>query len=153
MFTTKAKKTEFVILISLLIINLLFIWGNSLPDKASSKKSSTEIVEIVKPILEPVVGSGNVTDHLVRKLAHFAEFYSLGVILTLLLIVRDKVRLQPILNILYFGFFVALTDETIQLFTGRGSQVQDIWLDFIGFVTGIGFILLIFLLAKFLPQH
>ena len=31
----------------------------------------------------------------------------------------------------------ALTDETIQIFTGRGPQVQDVWLDFAGGAAGL----------------
>lgn len=36
------------------------------------------------------------------------------------------------------GLLTALTDETIQLFSGgRSSQVTDIWIDFGGVVTGM----------------
>lgn len=33
-------------------------------------------------------------------------------------------------------FFVAAIDETIQIFSHRGSQLQDVWLDFSGFIVG-----------------
>ena len=35
----------------------------------------------------------------------------------------------------YFHIFL---DETLQIFTGRGTLVSDIWIDLIGVVIGIG---------------
>ena len=35
----------------------------------------------------------------------------------------------------YFHIFL---DETLQIFTGRGTLVSDIWIDLIGVVVGIG---------------
>lgn len=112
----------------------------SIPD---SQEKSLSIVEVVKPILEPIVGKGNVTDHLVRKLAHFAEFGALGCELMLLSSIRKRRGIQPIVNCLFAGLSTAVVDETIQIFSNRGSQVQDVLLDFAGAVTGILFILLI----------
>ena len=119
------------------LATLVFIWGNSLASVEESKETSTEVLEDVKPALETVVGEGKATDHLVRKLAHFTEFSALGIELALLLILLKRVRLQCIINCAFIGFAAAVTDETIQIFTGRGSQVQDVWLDFLGFCIGI----------------
>lgn len=38
---------------------------------------------------------------------------------------------------------MAAIDETIQIFTGRGSQLQDVWLDFAGFSAGLLAVLLV----------
>ena len=46
---------------------------------------------------------------------------------------------MPILVVL----LVAVTDESIQNFTGRGSQVTDVMLDFFGAVAGVGFLWLL----------
>ena len=35
------------------------------------------------------------------------------------------------------GLFAAFLDETLQLFSGRGSMVADVWLDFAGVVCGV----------------
>ena len=121
----------------LLLATVAFIWGNSLPSIPESKVVSLEVVETVKPVLEPIVGQGNVTDHLVRKLAHFAEFSALGCELMLLAVLRKRRGMQPILNCLFVGLGVALMDETIQIFSRRGSQVQDVWLDFAGVAAGV----------------
>ena len=45
--------------------------------------------------------------------------------------------LQGSVNSLFAGLAVAVTDETIQIFSGRGSQVLDVVLDFSGALTGI----------------
>ena len=46
-------------------------------------------------------------------------------------------RLGGVVNCLFFLLLAALTDETIQIFTGRGPQVQDVWLDFAGGAAGL----------------
>lgn len=71
------------------------------------------------------------------------EYAALGIELTLLLIVSRRVRWQAAFNCAFFGMTVTLTDETIQIFSDRGSQVQDVWLDFSGVCAGVGVMLLI----------
>lgn len=131
------------ILTFLLIVTIAFIWGNSIGSAPKSHSESRKALEYVKPILEPVVGAGKVTDHLVRKIAHFAEFGALGCELAALLTVRRRVSLQGVANCLFAGLSVAVIDETIQIFSNRGSQVQDVLLDFAGVCTGLAFILVI----------
>jgi len=48
-----------------------------------------------------------------------------------------KVTLQSIFNCLFAGLAVAIVDETIQIFSARGSQVSDVLLDFSGVVAGV----------------
>lgn len=154
----KKQRAGPVILIILILATLAFIWGNSMQSVTESQGKSLSVLAEVKPLLEVFVGRGNVTNHLVRKLAHFTEYSTLGCELALLLLFIRKITLQPIIDCLFFGMAVALTDETIQIFTGRGSQVQDVWLDFAGSCTGILFVLLIRLLIttprrKHKPNH
>lgn len=116
---------------------LAFIWGNSLDSAVESSLKSGRMRELIRPLLELLVGQGNVTDHLVRKLAHFTEFAVLGALLLLLTAAAFRVRLQSVVNCQFFLLLAALTDETIQIFTGRGPQVQDVWLDFAGGTAGL----------------
>ncbi len=109
---------------------LVFIFSNSFAGQEESAQDSAFIMQLIEPILELFVGKGNVTQHLVRKLAHFCEFGLLGLLLGL----RSR---KPNCRVLLLALLCALTDETIQIFTGRGPQVQDVWLDFAGAVTGI----------------
>ena len=72
-----------------------------------------------------------------RKLAHFTEFGLLGVWFALFVIMRDRSRLQSIVNCLFFGLSAAVLDEALQLLSDRGSQVPDVLLDFAGAASGI----------------
>ena len=128
----RGKKISTALLLLAILAALAFIWGNSLDSAVESAAKSGRVGELLRPLLELVVGQGGVTDHLVRKLAHFAEYAVLGALLLLLTAVGFRVRLQTVVNCLFF-----LTDETIQIFTGRGPQIQDVWLDFAGGFTGL----------------
>ncbi len=121
---------------------VVFIFSQSLPDIPASQAQSERVVEIIEPILEPIVGQGNVTNHLVRKLAHFTEFGVLGMALSVFLVLMGC-TFSRLLHALSFAVLIALCDETIQLFSQRGSQVQDVWLDIAGAVCGLAFILLL----------
>ena len=124
----RGKKISTALLLLAILAALAFIWGNSLDSAVESAAKSGRVL---------VVGQGGVTDHLVRKLAHFTEYAVLGALLLLLTAVGFRVRLQTVVNCLFFLMAAALTDETIQIFTGRGPQIQDVWLDFAGGFTGL----------------
>ena len=126
----RGKKISTALLLLAILAALAFIWGNSLDSAVESAAKSGRVGELV-------VGQGGVTDHLVRKLAHFTEYAVLGALLLLLTAVGFRVRLQTVVNCLFFLMAAALTDETIQIFTGRGPQIQDVWLDFAGGFTGL----------------
>lgn len=123
------------VLIALIILTLAVIWGHSFLGQETSSEESGFVTEIVTPVLEVVVGKGNVTEHLVRKLAHFTEFLLLGVEL-LCFFVFHKSRKDAFLLALTHSLFTALMDETIQIFSGRGPMIQDVWLDFFGATAG-----------------
>ena len=129
-------KTERKVLLVLIILTLLFIWGNSLLNREQSSGESTWVMQLITPFLELFVGKDNVTEHLVRKLAHFTEFALLGLELFFWFYGQPKKRKSALLLAMAHGLFAALTDETLQLFSGRGSQVQDVWLDFAGTTAG-----------------
>lgn len=74
------------ILIIISILTLIFIWGQSMLPKGQSANESGFIMDLVRPFLEIFVGKGNVTDHLVRKVAHFVEYSVLGVEFALFLV-------------------------------------------------------------------
>ena len=141
-------RTLNIVLIAITLATIVFIWSNSLQSIPESQTKSIDFLNKVKPLLGIFVGTGNVTDHLVRKLAHFTEFGALGCELALLLALRKRINWQSVINSAFFAMTVALTDETIQIFSGRGSQVQDVWLDFAGSCTGILFVVVIFGLIK-----
>lgn len=140
----KKKETVRAVLTVLIVLTLIFIFRNSTDSREESSALSLYVKELVGPILEVFVGKGNVTEHLVRKLAHFTEFFVLGAEFSFLLINEKKVGTAGVSLILLAGLVSALSDETVQLFFERGSSVKDVWLDFGGYCTAVALILLIF---------
>lgn len=94
---------------------------------------------LIRPILEIFIGSGAVTDFIVRKLAHFTEFAILGMLLSGIVLVRfEKPDLYHLSYALLIVLAAAVIDESIQLFTpGRSSQVTDVLIDTSGGLAGI----------------
>ena len=125
-----------VFLLICIVLTLAFIWGNSLLDRQSSTELSTGVLDFLKPILK-LIGINTETDHALRKIAHFCEFGLLGVELTLFAFLHKGAGIKAMLIPAVFCLFVAVSDETIQFFSGRACQVTDMLLDFSGSVCGI----------------
>ena len=174
------RKTKKVLLV-LACLMLAFIWGHSLMSVEQSGAESLRVVELLKSLVSRVcglLGIGGavevvwITDHLVRKTAHFVEFAVLGGLFGLVTsagaktgepgagsgtcgepgagAVRDGSErcgargagaVRAICACL-LGLLAAFLDETLQLFSGRGSMVADVWLDFAGVVFGVAVITL-----------
>ena len=134
-----------------LIACIVFIFSNSMQIGDVSESASGRVLLLMKKVFTRLGMPGvanHLTDHIVRKLAHFCEYALEGFLLTLCLRVYTRhffvhiswpircVRHSswPILG----GLRTALTDETIQMFSdGRSSQRTDVWLDFSGVMAGI----------------
>ena len=76
-------RKQLTILNILITATILFAWGHSLMPGDLSEEESSRALELLRPFLEIFFGKGNVTDHLVRKLAHFSEYALLGCELSL----------------------------------------------------------------------
>lgn len=124
------------LIIAFAVLSLLFILANSVFSPAASSRASGFFTRILAPLLERIVGKGNVTEHLVRKLAHFAEFAFYGLWLALWMKSDGKKAVYALLA----GFVTAFLDETVQMFTGRGPSIKDVWIDLFGIAAGIGFV-------------
>ena len=127
--------------LTLLVLLLVFIWGNSLLPAEYSAAISGWIWELLGDfgggfgIPEDAVGDGPL-----RKAAHFMEFASLGALLLWITVLTGKQGLLALAG----GVAVACVDETIQIFVpGRGPAVADVLLDSAGVLTGLLFFLLI----------
>lgn len=142
--TTRRKARLRLLLRLVLIATLCFIWSNSMVGKEGSASLSRTVTAWLNSISIPV------TEHFVRKSAHFCEFGLLGCELMLLFWLRSGVRFQNLCNAAFAALLAAVTDETIQIFSGRGSQVQDVVLDFSGALTGI---LLVSLIAQLIEKR
>jgi len=139
------------ILTVLIIATIAFIWIHSMIQTEISAQESGWVMELIRPFLELFAGKGMVTQHMVRKLAHFSEFFLLGAELTLYGMffskggrVKDERRAAAVfLKSALFGLAAAAVDEIIQIFAKRGPQVKDVLLDFTGVLAGTLLIILI----------
>lgn len=133
------NKKAITILGIIIAATLAFIWIHSCMGQEDSAEESGFVYEVLEPVLEVVVGKGNVTELFIRKLAHFTEFFGLG--LELMLFMKLVLLSSPFairfINAWVLGTFCALIDETIQIFSGRGPMIQDVWLDSAGCLTGV----------------
>ena len=119
--------------ITLLICNLIFIWGNSLLPGEISGAFSDWVKSVLAKFLPmgPDDGSGG---GLLRKAAHFSEFAALGMCLAWLHGMLQKGKLLPF----FWGAAAAAVDETIQRFVpDRGPSIKDVCIDSAGVLTGI----------------
>lgn len=132
------------VLLAALVGTVCFIFSNSMKTASVSSGASGRVLALLQKILRHLGHPGlaaRLTDHMVRKAAHFCEYALEGFFLLLVtraLAGRHR-RLLPYLSWpALLGVLTALTDETIQLFfDGRGSLVTDVWIDFAGVVTGM----------------
>ena len=120
---------------------IAFIFSNSMKIASVSTVSSSRVLTLLQAALRrlghPALAQ-RLTDHIVRKLAHFCEYMLEGFLLTLCLRVYTRRFVRHISWPILGGLLTALTDETIQMFSdGRSSQITDVWLDFSGVLTGI----------------
>ncbi len=133
------------VLLTLLIVT--FIFTNSLENGEESRQSSDVVVDTVKPIVDPQDRIDRETfSFSIRKLAHFTEFFWLGMALCGVVVgacrrgegARPLLSYPPIGGALLLALLTAVTDEWIQSFTGRTSSVSDVLLDFFGALCGFG---------------
>ena len=120
--------------LALIILNLAFIWGNSLlPGEVSGALSNW---------LGRLLGMGGDGAQegtgLLRKLAHFTEFACLGFFLARLASLKGERGFHIFAPALLGGLLTACIDESIQLITpDRGPSLVDVWIDTSGVLMGI----------------
>ena len=125
----------------LIVLNLAFIWGNSLVSGTDSGHLSGSILAWLNALLGLGPESAALLHLLIRKVAHFTEFACLGALLCWRW--RLSARKLPVLYPALLGMAAGLVDETIQLFTpDRGPSLTDVWIDTSGAAAGILLLLL-----------
>ncbi len=152
-YITREKLICFFLIVAILA-TIIFIFSNSLKNKAESSVESSNVASTVKPVIDPSNKIPFQTfEYFVRKYAHFLEFMLLGAELFALLFTLSKSNLKNIkltgyLSILLISTLTALGDETLQIATNRGAALTDVWIDIAGSFTGtvLCFLFLIFVL-------
>ncbi len=114
-----------------------WIFSNSLQPAVVSSGESMSLLRYIQPIFT-FFGIPEAYCHtLLRKLAHFSEFGLVGVLWTALAYDRGAGSWRGALGCAAAGLFIALVDETLQLFVpGRSGMVADLWVDLAGAAAG-----------------
>lgn len=133
-----------VFLLTAFMIGFVF-FRSSMTAKESTVESNGTI-DVLTNILKSIGISVEISDYIIRKTAHFAEFLVIGGLLLSCAYSFD--RFKPYrygFAVLFVGLFTAVIDEFIQLFfEGRSAEITDVLLDFSGVVAGALFMLLVY---------
>ena len=129
-----------------------FIWAHSMMTADVSSNESSYVLEQLTNFLKSIGTSARLTDHIVRKSAHFCEFALLGCLSLWCSWLINKNIAKNLMPAGFVCLFTAVIDEYIQMFSeGRSCEVKDVLLDFTGSVCGAAFfvvVLLIIMLIK-----
>ena len=125
---------------ALLACNLLFIWGNSLLPASISGGLSQWLRDLLGMAAGEMAGQ---SDGVLRKIAHFAEFCSLGILLSWLFAMLKERKQAVILPAAAYGCLAACVDEMLQhLSPGRAPRLTDVGIDTVGVLAGISLLCL-----------
>jgi len=150
------KKILYITTVFLVLASTaVFIFSNSMLSGEDSNQKSGVIVEIIRPIIDP---DGHMAtyeiQYIVRKTAHFMEFFILGASLTVISFLFGKKVFSPWLFMpMFFTLAAAVADEFVQSFTGRTSLVSDIVIDFSGGMSGIVLTIIIYAIFLAIKKH
>lgn len=137
-----------VIFTAALIACIAFIFRNSMESGTVSSARSQAVMVYINNLLAKV-HLGPLSEHTVRKLAHFSEFALEGFLLMLCIRVYTKHFVRHMSWPLLGGMTTALMDETIQLHSpNRTSSVVDVWIDMAGVTAGLLAALVILLIVR-----
>ena len=144
----RRTKSRMTVCLALLGVILAFIWGNSLLPGETSGALSAWVKDMLARLFGWEFADQDPAGHgLLRKIAHFTEFFALGLDLCWLMHMLWDRKRNAVLCALGCGFLAACTDETIQRFVpGRGPAWTDVGIDTLGVILGIGSLLLILLI-------
>jgi VanZ family protein len=104
-----------------------------------SEKQSEFVRHILNQFFSNIGCNIVLSQFAVRKLAHFTEYFFLGILLTFTIRMIHK-NLNGLFFLQLFLFLaIPVLDETIQLASnGRNSSVIDVLIDFSGCMVGMG---------------
>src|SRR5690554_4312580 len=125
-----------------ILIHILILTQSLLPASLSSDQSGV-IVDILHPIVLNLGISIDVQTFslIVRKTAHFTEFFLLGVFWYIIYAKYFK-SVKLIGVVLIHGLLTAVLDETVQLFVdGRSGEIIDVLIDFGGVLSAVLFVI------------
>ncbi len=120
-------------LMLLIIATTVFIFVQSMLPPSKSQAESDKVGDIIAEIIPPDTEAGDYVQKNIRKIAHFTEFFALGCEVALYVILFMPRIMWATLS-LPAALIIAFFDESIQMFSGRGPSISDVWIDFAGFL-------------------
>ncbi len=142
-------KFSVAICVILIVLTVGFVFNNSAKPTAESQQASAVVAETIQEVAQKTTSNEAQTTlvsvRYLRKAAHAVEFFALGLELAAFSVIigRRKYSFQKFWNVLSMALAVAVADESIQIFSGRGPKVQDVLIDLGGAAVGILLTLLV----------
>lgn len=134
-------KDKVLIILAIIWMGVIFMFSAQVSDesKSSSNKVTSAVVNTVISIKKENISEEKrqkiIEDKtfIVRKSAHFTEYFILGLILILYLQTKEKLAPKYIILAIIFCVLYATSDEIHQLFVdGRSCKIIDILIDTCG---------------------
>ena len=135
----KSEKRGLILYGILSLLVLMVIYGQSMLSRQESAGVSGFVVTYLKPVLDPGDWWKPEDFHyFIRKAGHFTEYMLLGLFYGRFFALLNRHRgKRNVSALLLTVLTVAVSDEYLQYFTGRGSAVTDVVLDFSGALVGV----------------
>lgn len=134
-------KDKVLIILAIIWMGVIFMFSAQVSDesKSSSNKVTSAVVNTVISIKKENISEEKrqkiIEDKtfIVRKSAHFTEYFILGLILILYLQTKEKLATKYVILAIIFCVLYATSDEIHQLFVdGRSCKIMDILIDTCG---------------------
>ena len=116
---TKTKNILIAIVVLLIVATLVFIHGNSMQTASNSIKISGRVYAKLNAFMPWLFNDKLISASVIRKLAHFLEFFALGLEFSLLFLLLNKFKWKEILLVLLIGIIDASLDEILQIFFNK----------------------------------
>ena len=103
----------------------------------SSNKMSNGVLKVIENIIHIPI-TDEFFSFLIRKIAHFSEYFILGILSCNLVKQYRILKRKEYFSIFLFCILYALSDEFHQMFVGgRSSQIFDVFIDSMGSFFGL----------------
>ena len=136
--TEKRRNTLKAVLTGIIALTITSFFVHSLMPSEVSSAESEGVASMLSAILSPDTPFGAFVINNVRKIAHFCEYGVLGLELALYIVLLIKNKKRGIICAFAFAHSVAFIDESLQIISGRGPMIADVWLDMLGFAVFFG---------------
>ena len=160
----KYKIIRLIFLILFIICCIILIVEAATPGINSANKSnaiSDTIAKVINDFSEAVSKKPKITNLnefrlFIRKLiGHYGAFLIMGIFAALSFMMYFRYRtwkvfIIKVISLFSFGFIFAGITEIIQYFTpDRAGVISDVFIDFLGFITSVSIVVLIFFIIIF----